>query len=342
MNIKKCLKLGVIAGVIGLAAGAAQAQQKLLLSTFFPTMHPLYDKVLVPWAEAVREQTDGRVVVEFAASSLAPPPVQFDMVQRGIADIAVQSPGMMPEKLRPDVITELPGQGGSSVNVSKALWRTHQAHFDKDDRYRGVQLLSLFAFPPQSFFCVKPCPTTLDEMSGLRMATLPSTAARQYGKVTSGVVAGPMARFFELASKGTIDAYGSATALDVVGFNLASSTDGALSFDNLSTAGSFALVMNPRAWAKLSPQDQKIIAGLSGEAFAERLSALDDAEAGAWKKLQAEGVERHQASHEMNAQLREAFAFLDDEWTAAMKERGIDGSAALGFYREQLSELAAQ
>ncbi|MCK9513916.1 MAG: TRAP transporter substrate-binding protein DctP [Pigmentiphaga sp.] len=340
MDIKKWLKIGLLAGAIGIAAGPAQAQQKLLLSTFFPTMHPLYSKVLVPWAEAIEEKTDGRVVVEFSASSLAPPPVQFDMVQRGIADIAVQSPGMMPDRLRPDVITELPGVGGSAVNVSKALWRTHEAYFDQDDRYRGVHLLSLFAFPPQAFFCVKPCPTSVDEMSRLRMATLPSTAARQYGKVTSGVVAGPMARFFELASKGTIDAYGSATALDVLGFNLASSTEGALRFDNLSTAGSFALVMNPRAWAKLSPQDQAIITELSGEAFAERLAALDEAESGAWKKLEAEGVTLQQANAEMNTQLAKEFAFLDDEWTAAMKERGIDGAAALGFYREQLRESA--
>lgn len=340
MRLSTWFKTAALAGALGMSLGTAQAQEKLLLSTFFPPMHPLYADVLQPWAKAIQDETEGRVVVEFAASSLAPPPAQFDMVQRGIADIAVQSPGMMPERLRPDVITELPDQGGSGVAVSKALWRTHQEHFKDDDRYKGVQLLSLFAFPPQAFFCVKECPTTMDEMASLRMATLPSTASRQYGKVTGGVVAGPMARFFELANKGTVDAYGSATALDVTGFNLTSSTKGALRFDNLSTAGSFALVMNPRAWARLSPKDQEIIMNLSGEAFGERMAALDQAEAKAWEKLMAEGVKVQDASPELNGQLREAFNFLDEEWVKDMDARGIDGNAALTFYRQQLDALA--
>lgn len=334
------LKSVIAAGALALLATPALAQQKLLLSTFFPPMHPLYAQVLVPWAQAIEKETEGRVVVEFAASSLAPPPAQFDMVQRGIADVSVQSPGMMPDRLRPDVITELPDIGGSAVNVSKALWRTHEAYFTQDDRYRGVELLALFAFPPQSFFCVKDCPGNLQEMAGLRMATLPSTASRQYAKVTSGIVAGPMARFFELASKGTIDAYGSATALDVTSFNLAPSTRGALQFNDLSTAGSFALVANPRSWARISPQDQGIIRALGGEAFAERLAALDNADRQAWEKLKAGGVKVQAAPADMSAQMKDAFAFLDAEWIAAMNERGIDGPAALAFYREQLKTLA--
>lgn len=342
MKISRFFKLLAVAGALGCAAGTAQAQQKLLLSTFFPTMHPLYAEVLVPWAEAIKTETDGRVEVEFAASSLAPPPAQFDMVQRGIADISVQSPGMMPQRLRPDVITELPDMGGTAEVVSKALWRTHEKFFADDDRYQGTELLALFAFPPQSFFCVKPCPQTLDEMSEMRMATLPSTAAHQYGKVTAGIVAGPMARYFELASKGTIDAYGSATALDVLGFNLAPSTEGVLRFEDLSTAGSFALMVNERSFNRLSEEDKNIVRSLSGEAFAERMAALDAAEERAWQKLEAEGVKVQQANPELNASLQEIFTFLDAEWVADMNERGIDGEAALEFYRQQLRELAAE
>ncbi len=342
MKISKLFKVAAVAGVLGCAAGAAQAQQKLLLSTFFPTMHPLYAEVLVPWAEAVKAETDGRVEVEFASSSLAPPPAQFDMVQRGIADVAVQSPGMMPERLRPDVITELPDLGGTAEAVSKALWRTHEQYFANDDRYKGTELLALFAFPPQSFFCVKACPSTLDEMAQMRMATLPSTAARQYGEVTAGIVAGPMARFFELASKGTIDAYGSATALDVLGFNLAPSTQGVLRFEDLSTAGSFALVVNARTFDRLSDEDKGIVRALGGEAFAGRMAVLDAAEERAWQKLEAEGVKVQPASAELNESLRNTFTFLDEAWVADMNERGIDGEAALAFYREQLRQLAAE
>ena len=43
--------------------------------------------------------------------------------------------------------------------------------------------------------------------SSSRGNNTPGTAARAYGSVTSGVVAGPAVRYFELVSKGMVDAY---------------------------------------------------------------------------------------------------------------------------------------
>lgn len=326
-------------GALALAAGsAALAETKLLLSTFFPSGHPVYARVLVPWAKDVEVATQGRVKVEFAASSLAPPPGQLDMVQKGVADIALQYAGVVPKRLQPELLTELPGPGGTAMAMSRALWDTHERFFQKDDRYKGVKLLTLFVFPTQNFYCVKECFTRIDEFRSAKIATTPSTSARQFGALTSGIVAGPAARYFEVVSKGIVDAYAAVTPMEVVSFNLAPSTKGMIKLKDLETAGPFALVLNSRKWDGLSDADKAAIQRLSGRAFAERMVELENAAEAATKQLLQAGLKVSQASDQLNADLRKAFAFLEAEWVKEADSRGIDGAAALRFYREQVAK----
>ncbi len=326
-----------LAALAFVAATPAHAETKLLLSTFFPSTHPVYAQVLVPWAKEVETGTQSRVKVEFATSSLAPPPGQLDMVQRGIADVALQYTGVVPNRLQPELLTELPGVVGTSAQMSKALWATHERFLAKDDsRYKGVQLLSLIVFPPQEFFCVKACPTSVDQIRSSKIATTPSTSARQYGALTNGVVAGPAVRYFELVSKGIVDAYTAVTPIDALSFNLAPSTTGMLRMRSLGTAASFALVVNPRKWSSLEAADRALIERLSGASFGARMAALDEANVASLKKLADGGVKFQDAGAQLNADLHKAFAFLDDDWKLEAAKRGIDAAAALKFYREQL------
>lgn len=331
-------RLSRTAAVAALVAAAlpAAAETKLLLSTFFPPTHPIVADVLVPWAKEVGTATQGRVTIEMASASLAPPPGQLDMVQKGIADVALQYAGVVPNRLLPELLTEMPGTTGSAAAMSKALWATHERYFAKDDRYKGLHLLGLIVFPAQEFFCVKACPTTFDQMKGMKIATTPSTPAKQYGALTSGVVAGPAVRYFEVVSKGIVDAYASITPLDVISFNLAPATTGILKMKDLGTAGSFALVVNPKKWAEISEADRKTITALGGTAFAARMGAMDEAINAALKRLSDGGVKTVEASPQLNADLKKAYAFLAEEWVKEVGKRGIDGTAALTFYRERV------
>ncbi len=131
------IRLVMAAFGLSIAQGAALAQTKLLLSTFFPATHPIYADVLVPWAKSVEPATQGRVKIEFSASSLAPPPGQLDMVQRGIADVALQYTGVVPNRLQLELLTELPGPVSDSAQMSQALWNTHERHFRKRRSVQG-------------------------------------------------------------------------------------------------------------------------------------------------------------------------------------------------------------
>lgn len=326
-----------LAAIFLTAATSACAETKLLLSTFFPTTHPIYAQVLVPWAKDVEAKTQGRVKVEFAASSLAPPPGQLDMVQRGIADISLQFAGVAPNRLQPELVTELPGPVGTSVQMSAALWATNERFFSKDaGRYRGLHLLALVAFPPQEFFCVKTCPSGIDAIRSSKIATTPGTVARQYGALTSGVVAGPAVRYFEVVSKGIVDSYAGVTAMDALSFNLAPSTTGILRARGVGSAGSFALVVNAGKWSAIEAADRTAIDALSGAAFAARMAALDTANAAALKKLTDSGVAVQEVDASFETALRKAWTFLDDEWKQEAGKRGFDAAAALTFYRQQV------
>lgn len=330
-----------LAFALATVPGDVHAQTTLLLSTFFTSTHPIYADVMVPWAKSVETATQGRVKIEFSPGSLAPPPGQLDMVQKGIADVTLQFAGVVPNRMQLELITELPGPVSDSVGMSRALWNTHERFFHKADQYKGLHLLALITFPTQELFCVKELYSTIEQLRAAKIATTPGTPAHQYGALTGGIVAGPAVRFFETVSKGIVDAFAGITAIDVISFNLAPSTRCAINFQDLRTAGSFALVMNERKWKGLSDADRAAIDATAGAAFADRMSAMDRANTASIKKLSDAGVAFIDADPTLNAELRKAWRFLEDEWITEAGKRGVDGAAALAFYREQVQKAGA-
>ena len=336
-------KAAVTALMLAGGAGSALAETKLLFSTFFPPQHPIVKQVLQPWAADVQQATGGRVLVEFSPTSLAPPPAQLDMVSKGVADVTLQFAGVVPNRLTTMLITEVPGPVASSEAMSVALWRTHEKFFAKADEHKGLKLLGMVAFPPQGMYGTKDEPlASIEQLKAAKVATTPGTAARAYGAVTSGVIAGPAVRYFELVSKGMVDAYVAVTPLDVMSFNLARYTKTSMNLPGLGTAGSFSLVMNESKWRSLSPADQAAIAKVSGEALSRRMKAMDDANAGAIKTLQEHGVKFVDLPAAFVGDLAKAFAPVEKEWAAEVAKRGVDGTAAAAFYRAEQKRAAGR
>lgn len=338
MKLKAFVLMGsLLTGI----APSAMAQTTLLLSTFFPKGHALTADVLVPWAKDVEKQTNGAVKVEFSPSSLAPPPSQMEMVQKGIADISAQYSGLVPNRLHLPLLSEVPGVATTSEAMSVAMWRTYERYFRPANEFKGVKLLGLLVFPPQGFWGVTDQPiVSIEQLKQSRIATTPGIHARAYGAVTTGVTAGPAFRYFELVSKGTVDAYAAATPLDVIGFNLARYTKNLVKLKGVGTGGSFALVMNEGKWKALSPAVQAEFAKVCGETFARRMSALDRAAAANMDKLREQGLKVVDAPDSYSEALQKAFAFIATDWIAEAKKRGVDGAAALNYYRSEQTKLA--
>lgn len=325
---------------MGWAAPAA-AQSKLLVSLFFAPTHPVYSQVMVPWAKDLEKATSDAIKVEFAASSLAPPPGQLDLVSKGIADVAIQFSGLVPNRLPLTLIGEQFGPITTARAMSIALWRTHVKYFQLAAEYKGLHLVALLAFPGQRLYTVKEPITSIEQLKRSKIAVTPGTLAKAYGSVATGVVAVPAVRFFELVSKGTVDAF-VVTPLELYGFNLVQNTKQEMRFDGTgATTGIFAMVMNEGKWKSLSKAQQDAFEKLSGEAFAARMAVLDDAAEAARNKARSEGMQLVDAPAAFNEELKKAFAFSVDEWIGEARKRGVDGRAALDFYRAEHTRLAA-
>jgi TRAP-type C4-dicarboxylate transport system substrate-binding protein len=334
--------LGYVAGAIILAgwSGGAAAQTKLLASIFFPPSHPIYSKVMVPWAQDVEKASNGELKVEFAASSLAPPPGQLDLVSKGIADIAIQFSGVVPNRLSLTLIGEQFGPVSTAHAMSTALWRTHVRFFEPANEYKGLKLIALVAFAPQRFYTVKEPIVSLEQLKRSKVAVTPGTLAKAYGSVTTGVVAVPAVRFFDLVSKGMVDAF-VVTPIEIYSFNLRDFTRYAMKFRDTGTVtATFAVVMNEAKWKSLSPSQQAAIERHSGEAFATRMSAIDEAAEAATEQARRDGVRFVDAPSDFNEEVRKAFLFTIDEWVASARSRGVDGKAALEFYHAEHQRLA--
>lgn len=332
---------GAVLAAAAFNVSVACAQTRLLLSTFFPPAHPIYSQVMQPWAADVEKATAGAVKIDFSPNSLAPPPGQLDLVAKGGADLSMQFAGVLPNRLATVLVTEVPGPTTTSLAMSVALWRTHEKFFAAAGEHKGVKVLGVVAFPPQGFFSVGEPITSVEQLKRSKVATTPGNSAKSFGAVTPGVVAGPAVRYFELVSKGMVDAYAAVTPIDIMSFNLARYTKSWVQLPSLGTAGSFTFFVSEARWKTLPAAAQEAITRLSGEAFSARMGALDRANDGAINALREQGAAIVKAPAAFESELGKAFSIIEQDWLAEMSKRGVDGGAALAFFRAEQSRVVS-
>lgn len=323
-------------------ASVVQAETVLQMNNWLPPSHFVVTDVLQPWAEDVAAATDGRVKVVLTKSPLGPPARTFDLVRQGVADMGWGTQSYTPGRFLSSEGVELPFLSNTAEPLSVAYWRTHNALFDKLDEYKGVKLLSLHVQPPGELFTKDKAVRELADLKGLKM--------RIVGPVTSAVmeqgdgvaVSAPISQIYELTSSGVID--GTFLTTDSIPqMKLTDYLHHRTTVDGGFYNTSFFLVMNEKAWNKLSAEDQKAIEALSGEAFAKRISQVWDAK----RDYGAQQFAVHGGSHvqiegkdleNLTAQLQG----LRDAWKSKMAEKGVDGEAALEMITNEVSAYKAQ
>lgn len=322
--------------VASVLVGPAAAQTKVLFNSFPPPTHMMNTRVFPVWVKNVEAATQGRVKIETAPSSLAPPPGQLDLVQKGGADMAWQFSGVVPNRLAMNQMTQIPSPTASAETMSRAMWQTHQKFFLPANEYKGLKLIALFTFPANHFYTLKEPPTSAEQIRQMKILTVPGSDAKAWGNLTSGVVTSPVVRYFELVSKGTVDAYTSMPIADILSLNLAPSTRYIVDLKEVKNAATFALFMNERKWNEISKADQAAIEKVSGEAFAPLMKGVDEVTTEVIRTVTASGMRRVEAPDAVVQAVKKAYAFVEDEWIAEAKKRGVDGTAALQFYRSQV------
>jgi TRAP-type C4-dicarboxylate transport system substrate-binding protein len=311
-------------------------------STYLPSQHPLVIGLFKPWAEDVKSATDGRVTVEFAAASLAPPPRQFEMVTDGLANIGFTTHSYTPGRFPLTGIAELPFLGDKSEAMSVAYWRVHKKFLAQADEHKGLKLLALSTHGPGALWTNVGPIKSLSDLSGLKVIVPGGLGAKVASALGVVPVQAPAPKWYEILSRKVADG-----ALFSVDAPMKFKLEQFLPYYTRVPAGlfnnSFAVFMDEQLWNKISAEDQAAIAPLIGETFSRRMGKIWDAgDAAALARFPETGATLTNVDGEFLAELRQVLAPVEAGWIAEAAKHNVDGAAAVAAFREWAAEEAAQ
>lgn len=316
-------------------AAPASAETKILFNRFVPPKHPFNVGMFIPWAKDVERVTQGRVKVEFPTATLAPPQKQWNMVTSGIADVAMLANAFERKRLQLPVIAQLPFVGDSAAQRGVALWRTQVKYFDKANEYKGIKLIGAWTLSGATVFHGSKPITKVADLNKEKMwalAGLPNATLKAFGAV---VVSVPGVQMFNVVSKGIVNGL-TTSDYSLNAFKVMPYVKYATKIPGGLNGVSFSLLMNEKKFNGLPKKDRDAIWSVSGERVALNAGKkTDELDQKSIADQKAKGIKRIVASPAFIAEIKKGTAFLVDDWLKAAKGRGIDGKAALAFYKSQ-------
>ncbi len=325
-----------------LIGAPATAQTTILFNNFLSPNDEVNLQVINPWIADIERVTEGRVLVRQPESSLAPPPEILNAVQQGIADGGFMMVGFLENSNPLLQLPLLPNVNSSAGAASVALWRTYEQFFAGHNDMGDVQLLGLMLVPPGGFYSMND--TVFDDISdfaGVKIWGLPGYAARSLAALGAVVTPGPAVRMYEVVSGGVVDAYCCVNYPSIEVFNVVQFTRSATDIPGGVFAPTFAFFVHNDVWSQISPEDQAAIQAVSGEVMARNAGGADPLSVEARDRFVAGGGQVLNASPEFVAQLDAAWAPIHQGWIDSANAAGVDGAAALAFYREQMAAVEA-
>ena len=326
----------VLAGAALFAALPAGAETKILFNRFVPPKHPFNTGMFVPWAKDVGKATEGRVKVEFSAGSLAPPPKQWNMVSKGIADAAMLANIFERNRLKLVSLAQLPFAAEKAETRGVALWRTHQKHLAKANEYKGMKLLGQWTISGAAIHHTKKPIRSLADLKNEKMWVIAGIPNKMFTNLGAVVVSVPGVKMFNVVSKGIVN--GTVTSnYTMLAFKYMRYTKHITRFPGGINANTFSFLFSEKKWKRLSQKDKDAIWSVSAERIAVNAGRMvDKLDAKARKIAKSKGVEIVNASPEFVAAMKAKLGYVTTDWLKAAASRGVDGPTALAYYQSQL------
>ena len=319
-----------------LVAMPASAETKILFNRFVPPKHPFNVGMFVPWSKDVAKATEGRVKVEFTAGSLAPPPKQWNMVSKGIADAAMLANIFERNRLKLPSIAQLPFTAEKAETRSVTLWRTHQKFLAKANEYKGMMVLGQWTLSGAAIHHTKKPILSLADLKSEKMWVIAGIPNKMFTNLGAVVVSVPGVKMFNVVSKGIVN--GAVTSYyPLLAFKLMPYVKHITRVPGGINANTFSFLFSEKKWKRLSKRDRDAIWSVSSERIAVNAGGMvDKLDAKARKIGKSKGIEFHAAPPEFVAAMKAKLAYVTTDWLKAAASRGIDGNAALDYYSSQL------
>ncbi len=318
-----------------ITAPAAAEPTELLFNVFIPRPAPLYKNALEPWARAVEEASNGTLKITIPAASMAPPKKQYDIVQDGVADIATASVQFKRKQLPLDLIGTLPLIAGSAKGASVAAWETHQKFFAEKDQWGDFKLLSLFSLGEPAILSGDKALTSVDDLKGVKILAVGKDKVDTWKNLGASPVGGDGKKPFEIVSSGVADGVTVPLGTGVTQGLLPVTKQVTTVPGGMGGRAVFGLFMNRDRFEGLPEEAQKALTETSGATLARQIGGImDKIDNTGREKFEAKGAVVTEATPEFVEAIGEAGKFIKDNWMAAAEKSGVDGNAAMEYFKE--------
>lgn len=332
---------GLMLGAMAAAtlSTSALAETTINVSSWGGPNHGINTIVWPTWKAWIEEATEGRVTLQ-VAEDLGPPDSQMDLVADGVADASWIFHGHMPGRFELTKLPEFPTfESFSSEVASSAYWETFKTHLAQGNEHRGLEVMAVGVHGPGQIYTADKV-ETFDELEGKRLRTGGGVMSDLADAMGVTGVALPPTGVYEAASQGVID--GAMLTLEGLrSFRVAEVLPNTLQVDGGFYRGSFAIIMNPMVWDRVSAEDREAIEEVSGESLSRLFGYMMDVSDRRGVEFAEElGNTFTEASEEDIAMLREVSDELIDQWADKVSSGDLDAREALAFFRDRLSGAA--
>ena len=316
--------------------GPARADNELLFNLYLPRTTSMFTQVVKPWADAIYKANHGTLKIKFSASSLAPIQRQLRMVIDGVADTGMGIHHFTRRKTVTARVSELPFSARSSRAASIAAWRTVQK-FGKPSEYEGVKLIGLVSPPPTLIFNSR---KPIKSIKGFRsLKILAAGSLVQPAKLLGSAVVGiPLPFAYEQFSRGvvngTISNYGGINE-----FRLSKFVKYATPILGGVGNTSIFIIINKNKYDGLAHGQRTAIMRVSGEKFGDYSVGWDANEKVSMESAEKAGIKVVPLPAKSMETLKKRWSVLEPKWIKDAEKLGIDGKAAVTFYRNELTKL---
>jgi TRAP-type transport system periplasmic protein len=340
---KSWLIAGAIACAMSLPITGAQAQLVLNANTWVPPSHHMVSEIMMGgFCKDAEQVTQGRVKCNLLPKAVVGPPQTFDAVRDGLADVSFIVPGYTPGRFVLTDSIEFPFQGETSEATSVAYQRVHDKMLAKFDEHKGVKVLTVFTHGPGQIFNTKHAITSLKDLQGMKIRVgggMVNDVAKVLGTVP---MLKPAPESYELLSQGVADGVFFPKEAPVA-FKLVPLIKHATYIPGGLFCTSFTLIMNEAKWNQISAADRAAIEKTLGEPAARRAGkAWDAADARGEKAIREANIPVVTADAKFVAEIKQATAGLQQQWSAKAKAKGADPEAILKAIRDELGSPAVR
>ena len=266
-----CITLVVALFVLSAPINGHAAEKILKLASFVPPVYILHKPIFEKLAADLDAATGGSVKIQiYPSGELGKGPVeQYKRVVSRIAEIVYGISGYTSSIFPKTLLIELPGVSNGHKDATAKLWKVMDAHLRGE--FKKAVPLALFVTPPAVLIMRDKPVRNLPDIAGLKIRVPSSSAASVIESYGATPVLMPANKVYTAISTGVIDGVLMGSPA-LISFKLIETAKYVVTnLPEIPTA--IYLAANAEAYNELSPDERRILDGLTGLDISQRAAA---------------------------------------------------------------------